>query len=94
MVRAIVGVASSMGIKTVAESVADDETIRLLEEYGVDYAQGFHIGRPELVAVPVADVGRGRPLMRAAMACSALVAAFGSARGGLAAVPGRRTPRP
>jgi EAL domain-containing protein (putative c-di-GMP-specific phosphodiesterase class I) len=54
MVRAIVGVASSMGIKTVAESVADDETIRLLEEYGVDYAQGFHIGRPELVAVPVA----------------------------------------
>ncbi len=54
MVRAIVGVASSMGIKTVAESVADDETIRLLEEYGVDYAQGFHIGRPEPVAVPVA----------------------------------------
>ncbi len=54
MVRAIVGVASSMGIKTVAESVADDETIRLLEEYGVDYAQGFHIGLPEPVAVPVA----------------------------------------
>ncbi len=54
MVRAIVGVASSMGIKTVAESVADDETIKLLEEYGVDYAQGFHIGRPEPIAVPVA----------------------------------------
>jgi diguanylate cyclase (GGDEF)-like protein/PAS domain S-box-containing protein len=53
MVRAIVGVASSMGIKTVAESVADDETIRLLQDYGVDYAQGFHIGRPEPVAVAV-----------------------------------------
>jgi diguanylate cyclase (GGDEF)-like protein/PAS domain S-box-containing protein len=54
MVRAIVGVASGMGIKTVAESVADDETIRLLQEHGVDYAQGFHIGRPAPVPVPLA----------------------------------------
>jgi EAL domain-containing protein (putative c-di-GMP-specific phosphodiesterase class I) len=50
MVRAIVGVAQGLGIKTVAESVADDETIRLLQEHGVDYAQGFHVGRPEPVA--------------------------------------------
>jgi EAL domain-containing protein (putative c-di-GMP-specific phosphodiesterase class I) len=46
MVKAIVAVAQGMGIKTVAESVADDETIRLLQEHGVDYAQGFHVGRP------------------------------------------------
>jgi EAL domain-containing protein (putative c-di-GMP-specific phosphodiesterase class I) len=46
MVRAIVGVAQGLGIKTIAESVADDETIRLLKEQGVDYAQGFHVGRP------------------------------------------------
>ena len=46
MVKAIVGVAQGLGIKTVAESVADDETIRLLQEHGVDYAQGFHVGRP------------------------------------------------
>jgi EAL domain-containing protein (putative c-di-GMP-specific phosphodiesterase class I) len=26
--------------------VADDETIRLLREHRVDYAQGFHVGRP------------------------------------------------
>ncbi len=31
MVKAIVGVAQGLGIKTVAESVADDETIRLLQ---------------------------------------------------------------
>jgi diguanylate cyclase (GGDEF)-like protein/PAS domain S-box-containing protein len=51
MVRAIVGVAQGLGIKTVAESVADDETIRLLQEHGVDYAQGFHVGRPAPIAV-------------------------------------------
>ena len=51
MVKAIVGVAQGLGIKTVAESVADDETIRVLQEHGVDYAQGFHVGRPEPVAV-------------------------------------------
>ena len=49
MVKAIVGVAQGLGIKTVAESVADDETIRLLQDHGVDYAQGFHVGRPSPV---------------------------------------------
>lgn len=52
MVAAIVGVAQGLGIKTVAESVTDDETIVLLRKHGVDYAQGFHVGRPgPLVAV-------------------------------------------
>ncbi len=46
MVNAIVGIAQGLGIKTVAESVSDEETIRLLREHGVDYAQGFHVGRP------------------------------------------------
>jgi diguanylate cyclase (GGDEF)-like protein/PAS domain S-box-containing protein len=52
MVSAIVRVARSMGIKTVAESVTDDETIRLLREHGVDFAQGFHVGRPGPIAEP------------------------------------------
>jgi diguanylate cyclase (GGDEF)-like protein/PAS domain S-box-containing protein len=51
MVAAIVGVAQGLGIKTVAESVADDETIRVLRTHGVDYAQGFHVGRPEPVSL-------------------------------------------
>jgi EAL domain-containing protein (putative c-di-GMP-specific phosphodiesterase class I) len=50
MVSAIVGVAQGLGIEAVAESVTDDETIRLLREHGVDYAQGFHVGRPGPVA--------------------------------------------
>ena len=46
MVHAIVGIAQGLGIKTVAESVSDEETIALLRSHGVDYAQGFHVGRP------------------------------------------------
>jgi diguanylate cyclase (GGDEF)-like protein len=46
LVRAIVSVAHALGKKTIAEFVGDDETLRLLREYGVDYAQGFHVGPP------------------------------------------------
>ena len=41
MVKAIVGVSQALGIKTVAESVADEETIGLLQKHHVDYAQGY-----------------------------------------------------
>jgi EAL domain-containing protein (putative c-di-GMP-specific phosphodiesterase class I) len=63
MVRAIVAVAQGLGIKTVAESVADEETIRLLQEHGVDYAQGFHVGRPAPVAaaLPLNRLAVSRP---------------------------------
>jgi EAL domain-containing protein (putative c-di-GMP-specific phosphodiesterase class I) len=46
MVHAIVGIAQGLGIKTVAESVTDEETIRLLRKHGVDYAQGVFVGPP------------------------------------------------
>jgi diguanylate cyclase (GGDEF)-like protein/PAS domain S-box-containing protein len=49
VVRAIVEVARSLDIKTVAESVADEATIKLLRKHRVDYAQGFHIGRPSRI---------------------------------------------
>jgi EAL domain-containing protein (putative c-di-GMP-specific phosphodiesterase class I) len=49
MVNAIVGMAQGLGIKTVAESVSDEETIHVLRRQGVDYAQGYHVGRPTSV---------------------------------------------
>ncbi len=52
MVNAIVGIARGLGIKTVAESVSDEETIQVLRRHGVDYAQGFHVGRPTPVQGP------------------------------------------
>lgn len=46
LVKAITDVAKGMGIKTVAEFVEEKETIKLLKEFGVDYAQGYLIGKP------------------------------------------------
>jgi PAS domain S-box-containing protein len=46
VVKAIVNLAQGFGRQTVAEGVENQATLELLEEYGVDYAQGFAIGRP------------------------------------------------
>lgn len=46
VVRALAGVAREMGKLTIAEYVGDEPTMRLLRDYGVDYAQGFQVGRP------------------------------------------------
>jgi EAL domain-containing protein (putative c-di-GMP-specific phosphodiesterase class I) len=46
VVKAIVNLAQGFGCETVAEGVEDAPTLGLLEDLGVDYAQGFFIGRP------------------------------------------------
>jgi PAS domain S-box-containing protein len=46
LVKATVGLARDFGYETIAEGVEDSETLALLEGYGVDFAQGFHLGRP------------------------------------------------
>ena len=46
LIRAAVDIARGLGKKTIAEYVGDEATVELLRELGVDYAQGFHIGRP------------------------------------------------
>jgi EAL domain-containing protein (putative c-di-GMP-specific phosphodiesterase class I) len=46
VVQALVGVARGMGKQTIAEYVGDEPTLHLLRSYGVDYAQGFEVGRP------------------------------------------------
>jgi diguanylate cyclase (GGDEF)-like protein len=45
-VKAIVQIARGLGKTTIAEFVQDDDTARMLCDYGVDMAQGFHLGRP------------------------------------------------
>ncbi len=49
VVKALVGVVAGMGAQTIAEFVGDEPTMRLLRSYGVDYAQGFEVGRPRPV---------------------------------------------
>jgi EAL domain-containing protein (putative c-di-GMP-specific phosphodiesterase class I) len=46
LVKAIVGLARDFGYETIAEGVEDSETLFLLKDCGVDYAQGFLLGRP------------------------------------------------
>jgi PAS domain S-box-containing protein len=46
VVQAIVNLAAGFGLTTVGEGVEDAETLALLRDLGVDYAQGFHIGSP------------------------------------------------
>jgi EAL domain-containing protein (putative c-di-GMP-specific phosphodiesterase class I) len=46
VVKAIVNLAQGFGCQTVAEGVEDGETLALLRDFGVDFAQGFHLGRP------------------------------------------------
>jgi len=45
-VQALVQVAHGLGRQTVAEFVEDAPTLDMLQKLGVNYAQGFHIGRP------------------------------------------------
>jgi PAS domain S-box-containing protein len=58
IVKALVDVAAGTGMKTIAVFVSDEETVQLLRQLGVGYAQGYAIGRPR----PVAEaLGAGEP---------------------------------
>lgn len=46
-VKALIDVAKGLGHRTIAEFVENKDILTLLRQYGVDYAQGYHIGRPE-----------------------------------------------
>jgi diguanylate cyclase (GGDEF)-like protein len=62
MVRAIVGLSAQLGKATIAEFVGDAETIELLREYGVDFAQGFHVGHPRPIEEVWAESSTVEPL--------------------------------
>jgi diguanylate cyclase (GGDEF)-like protein len=46
IVRAIADIARIMGKLTVAEFVGDEKTLALIREIGIDFAQGYFIGKP------------------------------------------------
>lgn len=45
-VKSIADVAKGMEIKTIAEFVENEETVNILRELGVNYAQGYFVGKP------------------------------------------------
>ncbi len=63
LLRSIVDVARNLGKGTIAEFVADEEAFVLVRELGVDYAQGYFIGRPTVVDDFVASYLSPAPLV-------------------------------
>ena len=49
IVRAMNEVAQALGKQTIAEFVENEGSLKVLAEIGVDYAQGYHLGRPDLI---------------------------------------------
>jgi diguanylate cyclase (GGDEF)-like protein/PAS domain S-box-containing protein len=49
MVESIQHIGEVMGLSTIAEHVEDESTLTVLEEIGLDYVQGFHLGRPQAI---------------------------------------------
>lgn len=52
VVQAIIGLARSLGLETIAEGVEDARSIELLRGYGCTYAQGYAVHKP----APAADL--------------------------------------
>jgi PAS domain S-box-containing protein len=57
IVKALVDVAAGTGMKTIAVFVSDEQTLTLLRQLGVAYAQGYIVGRP----TPVVEALRVEP---------------------------------
>jgi diguanylate cyclase (GGDEF)-like protein/PAS domain S-box-containing protein len=57
IVRALVEVCGGLGIKTIAEFVTDQRTMDMVRDLGVDFAQGYHLGKPAPVSQLTAPGG-------------------------------------
>lgn len=56
MVASINQIGHVLGIRTVAEYVEDAQSLEMLRALGVDFAQGYHLGRPDLLETWVTPV--------------------------------------
>jgi EAL domain-containing protein (putative c-di-GMP-specific phosphodiesterase class I) len=59
MVKAMNEIAHALGKQTIAEFVENEESFKLLAAYNVDFAQGYHLGRPD-VTLPCSALTQGR----------------------------------
>ncbi len=60
LVQALAEIAQRLGKKTVAEFVENARILELLQQYGIHYAQGYHVGRP-LPHIPTAQASKNAP---------------------------------
>ncbi len=61
LIAAVVQIARGMGKLTIAEFVEGPQTVAALTALGVDYGQGFHLGRPAPLAEHLAAADRRAP---------------------------------
>jgi EAL domain-containing protein (putative c-di-GMP-specific phosphodiesterase class I) len=54
IVQSVVDLGKRLDLRTVAEGVEDEETLRRIADYGVAIAQGYHVARP----LPAAELER------------------------------------
>ncbi|UYG04357.1 bifunctional diguanylate cyclase/phosphodiesterase [Halomonas sp. LR3S48] len=45
-VKSIVTLAQSLGVSTIAEFIEDEEVLEVVKGLGIDFGQGYHLGRP------------------------------------------------
>jgi EAL domain-containing protein (putative c-di-GMP-specific phosphodiesterase class I) len=69
-VRSAIQLAHGFGMTVVAEGVESQSVADKLLEFGCDYAQGFHLGRPG----PAADVEKNWLVQQVPLAVTALLA--------------------
>jgi EAL domain-containing protein (putative c-di-GMP-specific phosphodiesterase class I) len=65
VVEAIVSLARAFNVRTVAEGIEDEATLECVRAGGVDFAQGFYLGRPAPIGslpgpVPARPATKGR----------------------------------
>ena len=63
IVKSINDVAHSMGLSTTAEFVEDADTLTIVTELGIDFAQGYAVGMPQ--PLPLRDVPGGASVKQA-----------------------------
>jgi diguanylate cyclase (GGDEF)-like protein/PAS domain S-box-containing protein len=59
MVKAMNEISHALGKQTVAEFVENEESFKMLAAFGVDFGQGYYLGRPD-VTLPCATLSKGR----------------------------------
>jgi EAL domain-containing protein (putative c-di-GMP-specific phosphodiesterase class I) len=91
LVRALVTLAKELGMRTVGEGVETEQQAQILEQYGVDRAQGYLFSRP-LPAVELASFWRRAPADPGTVASRLVLelAAEGASAATVAAVLNRR----
>jgi diguanylate cyclase (GGDEF)-like protein/PAS domain S-box-containing protein len=64
MVRSMNDIAHAMGKQTIAEFVDSEECLGLLRKIGVDYVQGYYVGKPQLMGEEAVRTSKSSTVVR------------------------------